>query len=60
MEEEKKKEKLFSVKAPFQYFSSDLDKISEGEASLVINNEEIIIARQLKEPYIIKLIDILK
>jgi len=60
MEEEKKKEKLFSVKAPFQYFSSDLDKISEGEASLVINNEEIIIVPLLKEPYIIKLIDILE
>ena len=59
MEEEKNKEKLFSVKALFQYFSSDLDKIAEGQAAVAINNEEIIISQQFKEPYIIKLIDIL-
>src|SRR5665647_859940 len=60
MEEEKKKEKLFAVRAPFQYFSSDLDKIAEGQAAVAINNEEIIISQQFKEPYIIKLIDILE
>lgn len=60
MEEEKKKEKLFGIKALFQYFSSDLDKIAEGEAAIAINNEEIIISQQFKEPYIIKLIDILE
>ena len=60
MEEEKKKEKLFGVKASFQYFSSELDKISEGEAAIVINNEELIISQQFKDPYIISLIDILE
>ena len=60
MEEEKKKEKLFGIKAPFQYFSSDLDKIAEGQAAVVINNEEIIISQQFKDPYIIKLIDVLE
>ncbi len=60
MSEEKKKEKLFSVRAVFQYLSSDIDKIAEGEASVAVNNEEIIISQQFKEPYIIKLIDILE
>lgn len=60
MEEEKKKEKLFGIKAPFQYFSSDLDKIAEGQAAVTINNEEIIISQQFKDPYIIKLIDVLE
>ena len=60
MEEEKKKEKLFGIKAPFQYFSSDLDKIAEGEAAVAINTEEIIILQQFKDPYIIKLIDIIE
>ena len=60
MEEEKKKEKLFSIKAPFQYLSSDVDKIAEGDALVAVNNEEIIISQQFKEPYIIKLIDILE
>ena len=60
MEEEKKKEKLFSTKAYFQYFSSEVDKIAEGEALIVINTEEIIISLQFKEPFIIKFIDIIE
>jgi hypothetical protein len=60
MSEEKKKEKLFSMKSAFQYLSSDVDKIAEGEALILVNNEEIIISQQFKEPYIIKLIDILE
>jgi len=51
---------LFGIKAPFQYFSSDLDKIAEGQAAVAINNEEIIISQQFKDPYIIKLIDVLE
>ena len=60
MEEEKKKEKLISLKALFQYLSSEVDKIAEGEATIAVNTEEIIISEQFKEPYIIKLIDILE
>ncbi|MCL4386111.1 MAG: hypothetical protein M1475_05635 [Actinobacteria bacterium] len=60
MEEEKKKEKLFSTKAYFQYFSSEVDKIAEGEALIVINTEELIISLQFKEPFIIKFIDIIE
>jgi len=60
MGEEKKKEKLLSLKAMFQYMSSDIDKIAEGEAVIAVNTEELIISQQFKEPYIIKLIDVLE
>ncbi|MCL6088108.1 MAG: hypothetical protein M1475_06815 [Actinobacteria bacterium] len=60
MEEEKKKEKLISIKAVFHYMSSDVDKIAEGEAIITVNTQEIIISQQFKGPYIIKLTDILE
>jgi len=60
MEEEKKKERLFNSKAYFQYFSSEVDKIAEGEALIEINTEEVIISLKFKEPFIIKFIDIIE
>lgn len=60
MEEEKKKKILISAKAFYQYCSSAPDKISEGNASIVINSEEIIISQQFKDPYVIKLVDIIE
>lgn len=60
MSEEKKKEKLLEIKAMFRYMSSDIDKIAEGEAIITVNTEELIIVQQFKDPYVIKLIDVLE
>ncbi|MDD5659878.1 MAG: hypothetical protein PHR39_07720, partial [Actinomycetota bacterium] len=60
MSEEKKKEKLIEIKAMFRYMSSDVDKIAEGEAIITVNTEELIIVQQFKDPYVIKLIDVLE
>lgn len=46
MEEEEKKEKLINLKALFQYLSSEVNKIAEGETLVVVNTEEIIISQQ--------------